>query len=95
MPGAADDLGHRPVQLVPADPLDDVLGAAFDDHQRRTVHGRRLLGPDAAGVAVALFRALGAEVMTRPSPWRLTSRMAALTTQWLEGSAPRASSDRS
>lgn len=72
-------------QLVPADPLDDVLGAAFDDHQRRTVHGRRLLGPDAVGVAVALFRALGAEVMTRPSPWRLTSRMAALTTQWLEG----------
>ena len=28
------------VELSPADPLDDVLGAAFDDHQRRTAGGR-------------------------------------------------------
>ena len=35
------------VGLDPPDPLDDVVAAAFDAHQRRPVAGRRLLGPDA------------------------------------------------
>ena len=35
------------VELAPADPLDGHIVAAFNDHQRRTTGGRRLLGPDA------------------------------------------------
>ncbi len=73
------------VELSPADPLDDVLGAAFDDHQRRTAGGRTLLGPDAVGVAVEMFRTLGAEVTTRPSPWRLGPRSRHLVAGWLDG----------
>ena len=73
------------VELTPSDALDARLGAAFDDHQRRTVGGRALLGPDAVRVAVQRFRDLGAEVVTRPSPWRLDPRRPGLTAQWLAG----------
>ena len=59
------------VRLTPEDPLDAVLAAAFDDHQRRTTAGRTLLGPDAARTAVGAFDALGSRVEVRPSPWRL------------------------
>lgn len=76
-------VGH--VEFAPADPLDAVLAAAFDDHQRRTRGGRRLLGPDAAGVTAAAFERLGAVVHTRPSPWRLGTEQAALTAHWLRG----------
>ena len=73
------------VELSPADPLDRVLGAAFDDHQRRTSAGRTPLGPDAVGLAAELFRSLGAEVVTRPSPWRLDARNRHLLAEWFEG----------
>ena len=43
------------VTLDPADPLDAEIAAAFNAHQRRSVGGRRLLGPDAAGAAAAAF----------------------------------------
>ena len=72
-------------RLTPGDPLDAVLGAAFDDHQRRTTHARTLLGPDAARAAVDVFRALGAHVEVRPSPWRLGAGHAALVSEWLDG----------
>jgi hypothetical protein len=72
-------------ELDPADPLDDEVQAAFNDHQRRVVAGRRLLGPDAVDAAADAFRALGAEVHTRPSPWRLGPEEAALTREWLRG----------
>jgi methyltransferase family protein len=62
------------VTLTPAEPLDALIGAAFNAHQRR--HG--LLGPDAVAVAVDV---LGGEV--RPSPWRLNGDP--LTTAWLDG----------
>ena len=71
------------VQFVPADPLDAALAAAFNDHQRRTVEGRTLLGPDAAAAAVSAFRRRGIAVQTRFSPWRLTS--GALLDEWLAG----------
>ncbi|MFJ6194693.1 class I SAM-dependent methyltransferase [Micromonospora sp. NPDC092111] len=73
------------VTLTPADPLDAEVAAAFDDHQRRTVDGRRLLGPDAAGAAVAEFRRHGRPVTVRPSPWRLGPDRAALTVEWFDG----------
>jgi len=73
------------VELTPADPLDGEIAAAFDLHQRRTVHGRRLLGPDAVAVASDSFTRLGARVQVRPSPWRLGPDEAALAAAWLEG----------
>jgi hypothetical protein len=73
------------VALDPADPLDAELGAAFDDHQRREAHGRRLLGPDAVPVVAGLFAAAGWNVRTAPTPWRLDSSAAELIAEWLEG----------
>ena len=59
------------VALTPAEALDARIGAAFDAHQRRD--GR--LGPDAVTTAVAVLR--GAELVVRPSPWRLGAAHAA------------------
>lgn len=73
------------VELTPADPFDTVLAAAFDAHQRRTRDGRRLLGPDAAGVTAAAFEDLGATVHRRPSPWHLGPDHTALAAEWLRG----------
>ena len=75
--------GH--VQLHPADPLDARVAAAFDAHQRRTTPRGRLLGPDAPAAAVEGFRRLGAEVVVRPSPWRLGAANRDLAIEWLEG----------
>jgi hypothetical protein len=66
------------VTLNPADPLDARVGAAFNAHQRR---GGRL-GPDA--VAAALEE-LDAEVLVRPSAWRLDGAHAELAAGWFEG----------
>jgi glycosyltransferase involved in cell wall biosynthesis len=73
------------VQLSPADPLDAEIGAAFDAHQRRSVDGRRLLGPDAAEAAAAAFARRGASVLLHPTPWRLGPQQAALIGEWLRG----------
>lgn len=75
--------GH--VEITPDDPLDPVLRSAFNDHQRRTVAGRTLLGPDAVGRAIRLFRSLGADVTTSSSPWELDARRRSLTSRWLRG----------
>ena len=72
-------------RLVPPDPFDAVLAAAFDDHQRRTTGGRTLLGPDAAPAAVRAFAAAGWRVETRPAPWRLGPEHRALLAEWLPG----------
>ena len=61
------------VTLVPADPLDAAMTAAFNDHQRRN----GLLGPDAVA-------AVGSAVV-RPSPWRLGADDAGLIAEWLDG----------
>lgn len=73
------------VELDPTDPLDPDVAAAFDAHQRRTVGGRRLLGPDAVDATVAAFERRGATVRRRPSPWRLGPGDAPLTAEWLRG----------
>ena len=73
------------VALTPADPLDSRVAAAFDDHQRRDTEGGPLLGPDAASVAVEAFLQTGAEVLVRPSPWRLGPRQAELVAEWFGG----------
>jgi trans-aconitate methyltransferase len=69
------------VELAPADPLDSRLAAAFNAHQRRG----RLLGPDAVEAAVEGFRSSGAEVVVRPTPWRLGSAETGLIVEWLTG----------
>ncbi|HEY1479437.1 MAG TPA: class I SAM-dependent methyltransferase [Gaiellales bacterium] len=73
------------VELAPSDPLDPRVAAAFDDHQRRQTAGGRLLGPDAVTVAIEELRRLGAEVVVRPSPWRLAAAQAELAAEWLDG----------
>jgi hypothetical protein len=73
------------VQLLPGHPLDARVAAAFNAHQRReTPHGL-LLGPDAVDAAAAGFRRLGAEVVVRPSPWRLEAAESDLAAEWLSG----------
>lgn len=73
------------VELTPAEPVDDEVADAFNAHQRRTIDGRRLLGPDALDVATEAFQRAGAEVRTAPSPWQLGSGPSGLTEEWLRG----------
>lgn len=73
------------VDLIPADPLDRRVAAAFNAHQRRVTERGRLLGPDAVPVAVERFGRLGAEVLVRPSPWRLGASEAHLAAEWFTG----------
>jgi hypothetical protein len=69
------------VTLTPEDPLDALIGAAFDAHQRRD--GR--LGPDAARAAARELRGMGAQVLVRRSQWRLDAAHADLAAEWLAG----------
>ncbi|MFI7542693.1 methyltransferase domain-containing protein [Actinoplanes sp. NPDC049599] len=73
------------VTFEPADPLDAVVADAFNAHQRRSVGGRRLLGPEAVGAAAEAFARVGVSVTTRSSPWQLGPEHAALTAEWLRG----------
>lgn len=73
------------VRLRPHDPLDPVVAEAFDLHQRRTVGGRTLMGPDAVGHLATAFARAGARVVSRPSPWRLGPPDAALAAEWFSG----------
>ena len=69
------------VTLTPEEPLDALIGAAFNAHQRR---GRRL-GPAAVAAAVDQLRGTAAEVLVRPSPWQLDAAHADLAAEWLAG----------
>jgi hypothetical protein len=69
------------VTLTPAEPLDGLMGAAFNAHQRRA----RKLGPDAVAAAVDELRVTGAEVLGRPSPWQLDAVHADLAAEWVAG----------
>jgi len=73
------------VQLLPADPLDARVAAAFDAHQRRLTPRGRLLGPDAVEASAEFFRQQGAEVVVRPSAWRLGTTESDLSVEWLTG----------
>lgn len=73
------------VGFFPSEPLDSVFAAAFDAHQRRTVDGRRLLGPDAGAAAESAFARRGVPTEVRSSPWRLGPDQAELIEEWLRG----------
>jgi len=81
------------VTFDPPEERDAEIAAAFNAHQRRTTGGRRLLGPDAAGVAAAAFEKAGATVTLRPSPWRL-SPDSPPAAEWLRGWASAALEQR-
>ena len=69
------------VTLTPEEPVDALMGAAFNEHQRRD----HRLGPDAVAAVVEELRGTGAEVFVRPSPWRLDAARADLTAEWFVG----------
>lgn len=73
------------ISLIPADRLDVLVTAAFNDHQRRVTERGRLLGPDAASFAAEEFGRLGREVLVRESPWRLGASEADLAVEWFTG----------
>ena len=73
------------VELTPPDPLDADIAEAFNAHQRRTVGGRSLLGPDAVQACVDAFGRHGMNVMVRFSPWRLGADQADLAAEWFSG----------
>jgi hypothetical protein len=73
------------VVISPPDPLDAEFEAAFNAHQRRSVGGRWLLGPDAGAVTADAFARRGMAVEIRPSPWRLGPEHAELIEEWLRG----------
>ncbi|GAA2415336.1 trans-aconitate methyltransferase [Actinomadura vinacea] len=73
------------VKLLPYDPWDGAFTAAFNAHQRRSVDGRLLLGPDAVTAAAEAFERRGAAVRTSVSPWRLGRAQSALVAEWLRG----------
>jgi len=73
------------LELEPADPLDALVAAAFNAHQRRTAETGRLLGPDAVAVAVELFGREQVDMLVRPSPWRLGRGERDLAAAWLAG----------
>lgn len=82
------------VELTPPDPFDGVVMDAFNADQRRVTAAGRLLGPDAAGIAVDAFEALGFAVEVAPSPWRLGPGQSALLTDWFTGWVDAASEQR-
>lgn len=73
------------VRMAPQHQLDAGIGSAFNDHQRRRVGERTLLGPDAAAAVRDLARERGARVIEAASPWHLGAAATALTTEWLDG----------
>lgn len=73
------------VRLTPAEPLDARVATAFDAHQRRRTEKGPLLGPDAVARAVSEFEQRGADVLVRPSPWRLGAAQVDLAAVWLTG----------
>jgi len=95
MLAACTGIGRRPmllaltvvgrVTVIPADPLDARMAAAFNAHQQRKTTAGRRLGPDAVAAAVDELRGAGAEVLVRPSPWRLDAAQAELAIEWLGG----------
>jgi hypothetical protein len=73
------------VSLLPADPLDARMVAAFNAHQQRSTTEGRKLGPHAVGAAVEELHGTGAELLVRPSPWRLDPAHADLAAEWFDG----------
>lgn len=73
------------VELRPRDPHDLLVESAFNAHQRREVHGRRLLGRYGAPIVRGLFAEAGWKVRTARTSWRLDDRDPRLLAEWFDG----------
>ncbi|GAA1942734.1 SAM-dependent methyltransferase [Microbacterium deminutum] len=82
------------IRLEPVDPGDRVFESTFNDHQRRMAGDRRLLGPDAVGTVVDLFRDAGWSVRVADSAWQLDATDQRLIQEWLEGRVAGAVEER-
>jgi hypothetical protein len=78
------------VAIEPAHPLDGVVVALVDAHQRRDKGLGHALGPTAAGWLARHAPALGLEVALAASDWRLPPGAAALQLALVEGWAAAA-----
>jgi hypothetical protein len=78
------------IALEPPDPLDAMVQALFDRHQRRDKGFGTALGPDAARKLVRLAAAAGAGLRTARSDWRLGPADTPLLRPLLEGWAAAA-----
>ncbi|GAA4156467.1 SAM-dependent methyltransferase [Leifsonia shinshuensis] len=73
------------VELRPWDPRDILVARAFNEHQRREVDGRRLLGRFGAPIARGLLGRAGWHVRTALTTWRLDRRDPRLLAEWFDG----------
>jgi hypothetical protein len=73
------------VRLSPSELTDDDVRRAFNAHQRRTVDGRALLGPDAAAAFTSAARARRLHVTAKRTPWVLLPSDGPLAGEWLRG----------
>ncbi|MDN5798062.1 MAG: hypothetical protein L0H79_20275 [Intrasporangium sp.] len=78
------------VDLQPGHPADELVGEAFNAHQRRA--GR--LGPAAGDLAAETLRDQGYTVTAAATPWRLRGPDRELTDAWLRGRAEAATEQR-
>jgi hypothetical protein len=73
------------VELRPWDERDIRYARAFNAHQRRTVHGRQLLGRFGAPIVEGLFARAGWRTRRALTTWRLDGRDPRLLGEWLDG----------
>jgi hypothetical protein len=73
------------VELRPWDARDKLFEEAFNCHQRREVHGRRLLGRYGGPLVRGLFDHAGWKVRTVRTCWRLDDHEPRLLGEWFTG----------
>lgn len=71
--------------FAPHEPHDDLVRALVNRHQRTDKGFGAALGPEAAAYALARFAALGYEMRTARSDWRLDARHGALQAALIAG----------
>jgi hypothetical protein len=73
------------IELIPADPLDAAIIAAFNAHQRTDKGFGPALGPTAAAAAIARFKSLGYSVTHGRSDWFIESHEQDMQSEILSG----------
>ena len=73
------------IELIPADPLDAAIIAAFNAHQRTDKSFGPALGPTAAAAAIARFKSLGYSVTHGRSDWFIESHEQDMQSEILSG----------
>jgi hypothetical protein len=73
------------VELRPWDARDKLFETAFNAHQRREVHDRRLLGRYGAPIVQGLFELAGWKVRKARTSWRIADTEPRLLNEWFDG----------